>query len=262
MDIKLVLFDIDNTLYSHKTHRIPDSAAEAFRRLKEKGIRTYISTGRGYAVIQPEILALNADYYITANGEEVLDENKKVIEAHYVPADVIERMTEYCKAHGFAVVWKFPDGEWLYTDREEFYRNFKRSSELGFPGLHFDNPRKHLETGCIGGVVMSGNYGYMVLENEFPEMELLPFNDENTDMVLRGVSKRTGMDTICAHAGIKPEQCMAFGDGKNDAVMLEHAGIGVAMKVSSKEALEAADYVTEDIDEDGVWEALCHFGII
>ncbi|MBQ2479540.1 MAG: Cof-type HAD-IIB family hydrolase [Erysipelotrichales bacterium] len=262
MEIRLVLFDIDNTLYSHKTHGIPASAKEAFRELKKRGVATCISTGRGFTVIQPEIKDLHADYYIDANGQEVRNERHEIIEEHFVPIDVIERLTKYCREHGFAVVWKFSDGEWLYTSKKEFYENYKRSAELGFPGLNFDNDRKHLAAGCIGGVVLAPDYKYMILEKEFPEMELLPFNDENTDMVLRGVSKKTGMKTLCDYIGIRPENCMAFGDGKNDAEMLRYAGIGVAMKVSAKEAIEAADYVTDDIDENGVWNALRHFGVI
>ena len=50
--------------------------------------------------------------------------------------------------------------------------------------------------------------------------------------------------------------------GENDADMLRHCAIGIAMGNSCKEAMEAADYVTEDIDTDGIWLALKHYEII
>ena len=44
--------------------------------------------------------------------------------------------------------------------------------------------------------------------------------------------------------------------------MLEHAGIGVAMGNAADEVKAAADYVTTSVDEDGVRQALLHFGLI
>lgn len=66
--IKAIFFDIDGTLVSFKTHRIPDSAIEAITKAKAKGIRIYISTGRPFPLINnlSDIQHL-IDGYITAN---------------------------------------------------------------------------------------------------------------------------------------------------------------------------------------------------
>ena len=55
---------------------------------------------------------------------------------------------------------------------------------------------------------------------------------------------------------------MAFGDGGNDVSMLRYAGIGVAMGNANDDVKAHADYVTTSIDEDGVANALKHFGLI
>ena len=55
---------------------------------------------------------------------------------------------------------------------------------------------------------------------------------------------------------------MAIGDGGNDIAMLEHAGVGVVMGNASDEVKAVADYVTDSVDEDGVYNALKHFGLI
>ena len=44
--IKAIFFDIDGTLLSHNTYSVPESTKEALRLLKEKGILTFIATGR------------------------------------------------------------------------------------------------------------------------------------------------------------------------------------------------------------------------
>ena len=44
--------------------------------------------------------------------------------------------------------------------------------------------------------------------------------------------------------------------------MLRYAGIGVAMGNATDETKQAADYVTGSVDDDGIAQALRHFGVI
>ncbi len=46
MMIKAIFFDIDGTLVSFKTHKIPESTIQALHTLKAKGIKLFIATGR------------------------------------------------------------------------------------------------------------------------------------------------------------------------------------------------------------------------
>ena len=46
--IKAVFFDIDGTLVSFKTHKLPDSTVRALDLLREKGIKVFIATGDGF----------------------------------------------------------------------------------------------------------------------------------------------------------------------------------------------------------------------
>ena len=55
---------------------------------------------------------------------------------------------------------------------------------------------------------------------------------------------------------------MTFGDSYNDATMLQIAGVGVAMGNGVPEIRALADYVTGSNDEDGIADALEHFGIV
>ena len=44
--IKALFFDIDGTLVSFKTHKIPQSTVDALEQAKKNGVEVYISTGR------------------------------------------------------------------------------------------------------------------------------------------------------------------------------------------------------------------------
>ena len=57
-------------------------------------------------------------------------------------------------------------------------------------------------------------------------------------------------------------EIMAIGDGDNDRDMLRFAGIGVAMGNAAEDVKAAADYVTDSVDEDGIVQALAHFGLL
>lgn len=48
----------------------------------------------------------------------------------------------------------------------------------------------------------------------------------------------------------------------NDYEIVREAGIGVAMGNSVEELKTVADYVTDDIDRDGIWKACRHFSLI
>ena len=55
---------------------------------------------------------------------------------------------------------------------------------------------------------------------------------------------------------------MAFGDGENDIRMLRYVGTGVAMGNAKEVVKMISDYVTADIDDDGIEKALKHFELI
>ena len=55
---------------------------------------------------------------------------------------------------------------------------------------------------------------------------------------------------------------MVFGDGGNDARMLRWAGTGVAMGNGAPAAKAAADYITTPVGEDGIKNAVLHFGVL
>ena len=84
------------------------------------------------------------------------------------------------------------------------------------------------------------------------------FADVNT----KGGGKHIGMDKVIEHYGIKLEETIAFGDGGNDISMIKHAHIGIAMGNANEELKEIADYITDDVDNDGIFNALKHFNII
>ncbi len=43
-DIKIIFTDIDQTLFSHRTKRVPESAIKAIKEMQSKGIKVFLSS--------------------------------------------------------------------------------------------------------------------------------------------------------------------------------------------------------------------------
>lgn len=82
------------------------------------------------------------------------------------------------------------------------------------------------------------------------------------EFVPKGFSKATGIQIITRALGVERQDILAFGDSNNDLDMLEYAGIGVAMGNGTPQIRERADYVTGSLENDGIWNALQHFGLL
>ena len=68
--------------------------------------------------------------------------------------------------------------------------------------------------------------------------------------------KHVGVAWVLEQLGIAPAELAAFGDGDNDAHLLELAGVGIAVENATPMCKRAADYVTLRYDEDGLAYAI------
>ncbi len=255
--IKAAIFDVDGTLLSHKSKGVPPSAREALDKLKAAGVLCIVATGRQISEMEKLPIAdIEFDGYITLNGQLLLDGKKNLISATPITGWVKEFLVECYEKHTFPA---------LIVEERRAYLNFVNdhvratqaaiSSEI--PELDSYSGRdiyqfcaylrpgeEHLVAPVAGACVMTRwNFGGL-------------------DIIAPGGGKVTGIKEYLERSGLKREEVIAFGDGENDIGMLRFAGIGVAMGNGEPDVKEAADYVTSDIDEDGIAKALRHFGLI
>lgn len=93
----------------------------------------------------------------------------------------------------------------------------------------------------------------------FENIAVSSSSPQNIEVNQVKATKGLALMALADHLGIDRAHTIAFGDGLNDISMLEAAGIGIAMANGCKEALEAADYITDTCDEDGVAKAIERF---
>ena len=101
-----------------------------------------------------------------------------------------------------------------------------------------------------------------VIEAAKKNFQILLHYDNIGEIVPKGYTKASGIRRVCELLGIDRADTIAVGDSINDVDMLQFAGCGIAMGNATEPAKEIADYVTTDIFEDGIWNAMAHMGLL
>ena len=255
--IKAAFFDIDGTLFSHTIHAIPESTKRTVKLLREKGIKVFIATGRSLKETKRVPLGdMKFDGYVTLNGQICLDAEENIL---------------------FEVPIKGEDGAYLLdafvnkkfplaiVEKERIYINYiddsviRAQKSVNIPLL----PIKEYQGAPIYQFI-----GYMNWEEtgkiapKIPNCKITRWYDEGIDIISKDGGKANGIQKVLEFYGMTKEEIIAFGDSDNDMDMLEFAGIGVAMGNAEESVKAVADYVTTDIDEDGIWNACRHLELI
>ena len=119
-----------------------------------------------------------------------------------------------------------------------------------------------------GGSVYQASAFYMreeeaVLEEALPKgCKFARWCDYAVDITPIKGGKVEGIKSICKSVGLEQSEIMAFGDAENDIDMIKFAQIGVAMGNAQDCVKETADYVTTDVNENGIRNALQFFEIL
>ena len=133
--IKALFFDIDGTLVSFHTHRIPRSTVESLEKAKKKGLKIFISTGRPLTYINnlDDIKSL-IDGYITTNGAYILV-GDKVIACHTIPKEDVCAMMKFSDERKFPCILVGESAVLVYNttrEIEEFFHQIVVRFRNGF----------------------------------------------------------------------------------------------------------------------------------
>ncbi|MDR3765788.1 MAG: Cof-type HAD-IIB family hydrolase, partial [Butyricicoccus sp.] len=257
-----IFFDIDGTLLSFQTHAVPPSTQKALRLLREKGVKLFLATGRPpkTAFMFRKSFDFEFDGAVMINGQYCMV-GDQVIYEKCIPTSSIASLLPYLEEK--QIPCDFVELDYLYINllNEETERLIDL---LG--GKEVLGPQDDVQRALQNKIYQLSPFISEAEEEEFlrhiPGCKSARWTSLFTDIIPVDGGKPVGMDKIIAHFGIQPDEMMAFGDGGNDLEMLQHAHIGVAMGNAVDSVKEVADYITDDVDHDGIWNALVHYGLL
>ncbi len=255
--VAAVFFDIDGTLLSHSTGTVPQSARDAIAAMQKKGIKAIICTGRDIGEV--EKLPLNDikfDGYLTLNGNLCLDQNKKMFAGNPIDPGEVDILVRIFQASKIPFVLIGEKNRYInYVD--DIVIDTQNSTKGTIPDIGEYRGEKIYQ--CLAFVKDKER---LMLENMLDMCTITSWNKTGIDIISRSGGKAAGLELFLDKYGLRRGETMAFGDGENDIDMIRYAGIGVAMGNALETVKSAADFVTTHIDEDGIANALKHYGVI
>ena len=256
--IKIIFFDIDDTLRNSKNGFIPSTIPTIFKQLREKEILTGIATGRGIFGVVPEIKALKPDFFVTLNGAYIEDKKGNVVYSNKIAKDKVEDYITWTKEVG--IDYGLVGSHAAKLSRRTEMIN--QAIDPIYPDLDVDPDFYQKEDIYQMWTFEDQGDDLTLPESLASTLRMVRWHEHSSDVVSISGSKAAGVAKVVDQLGLKPENVMVFGDGLNDLELFDFAGISVAMGVSHEKIKEKADYITKTLEEDGIFDALEGFGMV
>ncbi|MCM3149585.1 Cof-type HAD-IIB family hydrolase [Bacillus sp. FSL W8-1143] len=257
MNKKVIFFDIDGTLYDHDK-KIPESTKRSVRLLKEKGHHLFIASGRSPFLIKPILEELGLDSFIAYNGQYVMYEGE-VIYGNPLKLELMEQIYETADHHDHPLVFMGEKAMKASVPNHPFIHE-------GIGTLKTEHPEHDLsyfkENEIFQMLLFCKAEEEVQYEAFREEIDLVRWHELSTDVLPKGGSKAEGIKRVIERLPYEQKDTVAFGDGLNDREMISFAGTGVAMGNAVNELKDLADFVTKPVDEDGIFHAVTHLGLI
>lgn len=254
---KILFFDIDGTLLNSKKE-IPSKTKEAIQLARQNGHTIAIATGRAPFMFKEILQELAIDTYVSLNGQVVVY-NNKIVDHHPIDKNSLKKLVDTATKNNHSMV--FLDENQMVSNKLDDFKIEKSLGSLKFP---YPSLREdfYLTNNVYQALIFAGSQEEAMYRKKFEEFHFLRWHEHSFDVVPTDASKARGILKLADLIGFKMEDVFAFGDGLNDVAMLRAASVGVAMGNGVQEAKDAADYVTNHVDEDGIYHALKHFQLI
>ena len=262
--IKIVFFDIDETLYIKSQARIPESITKSvLPRLREKGIMTAIATGRNFGCLPKALKPLIDEHYfelfVTINGQYNFYKDQLISE-YALTVSQITRCIEKLTALG--IVYAFVTKDQIAVSQDNAV--VREALDPIKPDYIVD-PQYYLTDTAVQMLAFyPESRDQEVLDSGIfsDDLKVCRWHPMGVDILRTENSKARGIEDVIKYFGLDIENTMAFGDGFNDLEMFNTVGFSVAMGNAENELKQRADYVTKKIEQDGILYALEQLEII
>lgn len=265
---RAIALDLDGTLTNHDKVVTPRTR-QALLKAQELGTVIILASGRPTYGIVPVAECLELEkrggYILSYNGGNIVNaKTGEKLFSQFLPDAVIPILYKYAKEKNHAllgyagneIITEMPDDPYVKEESRINKMNIRKVDNL-LEALE-PHPTKLLMTGDPTDMIKAEEELVEILGEKMDIFRSAPFFLE---LVPKGIDKAQSLLRLLSKINLTPADLMAFGDGYNDLSMLKLAGVGVAMANAAPEVRADADYVTLSNEEDGVAEALLHFGM-
>ncbi|WP_242324691.1 HAD family hydrolase [Faecalibaculum rodentium] len=279
MKRKIVFLDVDGTLIDYEA-KCPDSAKEAVRKAREAGHKVYICTGCSKAeILQRDLPAL--DGMIGGNGAYVEDDGQVVMHQG-LTAQQTRDIVDWCRKRGLGLylesnagmfcddnmIVQGPEAMVKYTMGKGADLSQAKDSSSQFLSQMIHLPYEDMGRDDVNKIsfILSDYQDHLDSATRFPDLIANTWGGKGEhalygDLGPAGITKKHAIEVLLTHLGADAADTISFGDAKIDLSMFELCAYNVAMGNGGPEIKAAADLVTADVNDDGLYKAFESLGL-
>lgn len=283
---RLVFLDLDGTLLTHH-QQVPADAQKALQLAVKAGHRLWIASGRANCEIYPHLVSLGFSGIVGANGAyaqmlteadydgaTVVERPENMIFDHRIEAADIKFLQEYLQEVKGMAWWSTPSRIYTETGFLQMFSQGTKTQPAPWqayadqvrPYACMENPPSASKLVALlphsSGVSVADFAAVIGPRFCVVESSINPGLGVAAEVTLAGISKGSALTEVASSLWFNMADTVAVGDSANDVDMLRAAGVGVAMGNGTLAAKQAADLVTEDISEGGLFKAFQLAGLI
>lgn len=280
---KLIAIDLDGTTLN-SYGEVSEKTKRVIRETIKKGINVIIASGRTMDSIETISNEIGSNQYLIAgNGAVIYDmQNKKNIYEKYLPKKKAIDIIKICEENSItysvytnkAIIADTLKYNILYYYKENLKKEENKRTNIKIVSNIYDYVTNMEEEKILKIIIcdkakpvfnsilrkVKSIEDIEILEVSHMSRKLIKSGTEEvpieyyyTEITDTNVDKWYAIEYLMTELHIKKEEVIAIGDNMNDKKMIENAGIGVAMKGSTPNVTEVADFITEeDNNNDGV----------
>lgn len=276
---KIIFLDIDGTLIDHKkNHRVLDSTIQAIKQARKNKHLVVLCTGRTKSNVHPLLIPFETDAQIYGAGTTIVCSDE-VIYNRSIPKNDLKEMVKDFHTFGFGYTL---EGEFAsYCDEfcikrrknmakihgvSQETEDILSSEDTHFPMTDFDPDTAVMNKITIwsddhekrDAFIKKWQNKYDCIVHEKKSYD----THSATEILIKNISKASGMDFLLEHFKMKLEHTISFGDSMNDYEMIRHSHIGVCMANGTPKLKQIADLVCGPADEDSIFDTFKQLHLI
>lgn len=252
-DVKLVICDLDGTLFDWSNRSLSKKNKEIMDYLHNKGVYLALGSGRSVAELikykEDWGLDYQFDFFIGMNGSELYcTKTKEQHNYFWLKKEWIKELLEFMKQWTCNPMCYLHDDKILFRDFDDMMKRSIASSNRKGIQVKDDSEFYHEENAKI--MFRMKEDVTPIVEKYLEEHPFKYYKGFKTQATLmefmdKRCSKGFALKKLCEQYNIDIEDVVAYGDTTNDNEMLKVAGLGVCLKNGSDDTKAIADEITE-----------------
>lgn len=262
MGRKALFFDIDGTLLSEVTGKVPESTKKAISIARSLGHLVFINTGRTCGGLGTLRGLVENDGWLCGCGTSVEAEGILLYKKS-LSWEQIRKISRSLIASNMDGIFEGSEACYVLTldSRFELGKRIRQNVMAAICCIDPDHIAD-MDVQKLCAIGDEKSHKDLFFSSLIPDMQVIQRGGGLYECVPVGHSKATAIDIILKEYRVTLNDAYVFGDSNNDIAMFEHVPNAVLMGKHSPQLEPYASFLTRAVEEDGIWYAMESLGLL